>query len=87
MRLTQFRRHLDGYSVRVSEKSDIKKLRATKGFEELATVLARDKGSSGPYTLLSTEFFCKPAKVNNIETWKAYVWNIIGYTGRAHNRW
>ena len=82
MRLVQFRRHLDGYSVRVSDLKDIRALRGAEGFKELMTIRERVKGPKAAYTMLSTEFYCKPHKVSNIDEWKRHIWKLLRYRKR-----
>jgi hypothetical protein len=86
MRLVQFRRHLDGYCVRVSDAADIATLKSTPGFEELVTIRELSKcGDRTKALLLSCEFYSKPPDVDSMDQWRTWVWGILRYRKRKND--
>ena len=80
MRITQFRRHLDGYVVRVTDAQDIVVLHKHKDFIPLLTVKHIIKsGKKKCYNTLSAEFMFRNPKCVTFSGWKKQVWGILKY--------
>jgi hypothetical protein len=83
MRIVQFRRHLEGYVVRVTDAHDIAILRKQKDFAPLMVVKhVLHKGSRKCYNIVSAEFMVSDTKSKTINTWKKQVWEILKYRKR-----
>jgi hypothetical protein len=80
MRIVQFRRHLDGYAVRVTDARDIAMLQRRRGFIPLMVVkqvllIGRRKC----YNTISAEFLFRGINDTTLTAWKEQVWGILKY--------
>ena len=80
MRIVQFRRHLDGYAVRVTDAGDISVLGKQKGFTPLMVVKhVLHSGRRKCYNTISAEFLCRTINSLTLAAWKKKVWGILKY--------
>lgn len=80
IRLVQFRRHLDGFAVRVSDPKDVGVLRRNAAFSEVAVLTEITSGGkrSAP-TILSAEYYSNKFAVASLDEWKVLVWGLLKY--------
>lgn len=71
MRIVQFCRFLNTYSVRVSELTDSDVLNKHPDFEYVCSIY----GSLGNF--ISAEYAYKKEDIKNIETFKELIWKIL----------
>lgn len=80
MRIVQFRRHLDGYVVRVTDARDISVLNRRKGFIPLMEVRhVLRPGRRKCYNTISAEFLCRNVGEMTLAAWRKSVWGILKY--------
>jgi len=80
MRIIQFRRHLDGYAVRVTDAKDIALLQKQVGFLPLMLVKQiLQVGRKKCYNTVSAEFLYRDIKARTLTEWKTEVWGILKY--------
>lgn len=79
MRIVQFRRHLTGYAVRVTDSKDIASLSRRKQFVQLMVVKqVSSAGKREKLTVISAEYLCPTPKLE-FDDWKKHVWGILKY--------
>ena len=80
MRIVQFRRHLEGYVVRVTDARDIAILHKQKNFTPLIIVKhVLHKGQRKCYNIVSAEFMYQGVQRPTLSSWKKQVWEILKY--------
>ena len=85
MRIVQFRRHLDGYAVRVTDARDIARLQGKKGFVPLLVIKQiLYTGRQKCYNTISAEFIFRAINDTTLTAWKKQVWGILKYRKRPN---